>query len=71
MCIKLDITNIIKNKMKLYPSMIYCTSTVVNQHEEFKINMNPKGKINLYDVLSPCYTIFHKDDESFSNIWTK
>lgn len=71
MSIKLDISNIIKNKMKLYPSMIYCISTIVNQHEEFRININPKGEIVLYDVLFPCYTIFHKNDETFSNIWTK
>lgn len=70
MSIKLDITNIIKSNMRLYPSIIYCISTVVNQHDEFRTNLNAQGEVVIYDELYPCYTIFHKDDETFSNIWT-
>lgn len=71
MSIKLDITNIIKSNMRLYSSIIYCISTVVNQHDEFRANLNTQGEVVIYDELYPCYTIFHKDDETFSNIWTK
>lgn len=50
--------------MRLYPSIIYCISTVVNQHDEFRTNLNAQGEVVIYDELYPCYTIFHKDKES-------
>ncbi len=29
------------------------------------------GKPGTYRVMHPCYTVFHKDDETFSSIWTE
>lgn len=67
----LDITPIIESKSHLYSSLIYLISTVVNQYDEFKTAINSDGVLGVYDELYPCYTIFNKDTETFSNIWTE
>lgn len=67
---KLDITPIKKKNRKLYPTMLYYLATIVNEHVEFRTTINENGQLGIYDKMSPCYTIFHKDTETFSNIWT-
>lgn len=71
MTVKLDITQIIKTQKKLYPSMLYYISKVVNNHSEFKMALNENGQLGIYDEMNPCYTIFHKDTKTFSNLWTR
>lgn len=71
MTIKLDITNVIKSQKKLYPTLLYCISKTVNKYEEFRIILDSEGKVGYFDELYPCYTIFHKENETFSNIWTE
>lgn len=39
MTVKMDITKIIKKKQKLYPTMLYYITTVVNKYEEFKMTI--------------------------------
>ena len=71
----IDITNVLsfkdRNKVKLYPLLIYVISKAVNKKEEFRPAINDRGEIGVWETLSPCYTVFHKDSESFSNIWTE
>ena len=70
MTVKLDITKIIDKKQKLYPTMIYYITKTVNNHNEFKTSFDEDGKLGFYDRMIPCYTVFHKDNETFSNLWT-
>lgn len=70
MTVKMDITSIIRNQVKLYPAMLYCLTTVVNQHPEFRTAMKRNGELGIYDEMIPSYTIFHKDTETFSELWT-
>lgn len=71
----IDITNVLsfkdRNKVKLYPLLIYVISKAVNKYEEFRTAINDRGEVGVWETLSPCYTVFHKDSESFSNIWTE
>ncbi len=67
---KLDITALRQGKKKLYPSMLFYLATVVNRHPEFRMARGEGGAVGFYDQLHPCYTIFHKDTETFSNLWT-
>lgn len=71
----IDITNVLsfkdRNKVKLYSLLIYVISKAVNKYEEFRTAINDRGEIGVWEALSPCYTVFHKDSESFSNIWTE
>ena len=71
MTVKFDITPIKNKLMKLYPAMLYYISTVVNHHPEFRTAINDSGELGVYSEMLPCYTVFHKDTETFSNIWTE
>ena len=66
---KLDITPIIEKK--LYPTMLYLIARAVNRYPEFRMALDGDGKPGTYTVMHPCYTVFHKDDETFSSIWTE
>lgn len=70
MTVKLDITRIRKEKVKLYPAMLYNLTTIVNRHEEFRTAINRDGELGIYREMIPSYTVFHKDTETFSNLWT-
>lgn len=71
MTVKMDITKIIKKKQKLYPTMLYYITTVVNKYEEFKMAIDEKGRLGMFDTMLPSYTIFHQDTKTFSNLWTE
>ncbi len=71
MSVKLDITEIVASKRKLYPTMLYALTTIVNRHEEFRTAIDKDGNVGVYSDMYPCYTVFHKDTETFSNIWTQ
>ncbi len=70
MTIKLDITNILQKGLKLYPTMLYLLTKTVNQYGQFRMALNDRDELILYSNMEPCYTIFHKETEIFSNIWT-
>lgn len=69
--VKLDITGIKQKKQKLYPVLLHSLATVVNRHAEFRTAMNEAGELGTYSEMIPCYTVFHKDTETFSNLWTE
>ena len=71
MTVKVDVTRLVEEKEKFYPAMLYCLTTLVNRHEEFRMALDPDGRPGIYDRLVPCYTVFHKDSETFSTIWTE
>lgn len=71
MTVKIDITNLIKSCKKIYPSLLYSVTTIVNKHEEFRTAMNENGQIGIFSEMLPCYTIFHTESETFSTIWTE
>ncbi len=70
MTTKLDITPIREKGYQLYPTMLYVLTKTVNQYEEFRMAFLPDGRLVRYHRMSPCYTVFHKETETFSNIWT-
>lgn len=66
-----DITAIKKQKLKLYPTMLYFITKMVNRYEQFRTAFRPDGTLVTYHDMLPCYTVFHKDTKTFSNIWTE
>lgn len=72
---EIDITlfkNIIKTKgYKLYPAFIYVIMSIVNNNKVFRTGINSEGKLGYWDKLDPLYTVFNKDTENLSNIWTE
>lgn len=75
MTLNLDLTVLLqeikKRDLKLYPTIIYLLSSIVNRHEEFRTSIDTNNNIGVYDLLHPSYTIFQKDGERFTSIWTE
>lgn len=74
MTLNLDLTHLLmeirRSDIKLYPTMIYLISTIVNQHEEFRTSMDSNKQVGVFDLLHPSYTVFNKTSQTFTNIWT-
>lgn len=68
--VNLDITNIISKKIKIYPALLHALAAAVNNHDEFKTTLDENGNPGIYDIMHPCYTVFNKDTETFTNVWT-
>ncbi|MGH2311109.1 CatA-like O-acetyltransferase, partial [Enterococcus faecalis] len=42
-----------------------------NQNKVFRTGINSEGNLGYWDKLNPLYTVFNKETEKFSNIWTE
>ena len=45
--VKLDITRIKERKQKLYPTMLYYITSIVNKHSEFRTAINECGELGI------------------------
>lgn len=68
--IKLEVSNIIKDSLKFYPTMIYCIAKTANGLKEFRMSFED-SRLGYYDIINPSYTIFNKDTKTFSSIYTE
>ena len=57
-----------KNKIAFYPLMLWVISKVINAHDEFKYSWDQDGNLIRWDYVSPSYTDFHSEDESFTKM---
>ena len=57
-----------KNQLHFYPCMLWVVSKVINAHDEFKYAWDENGDLIRWDMLSPSYTEFHAEDESFTKM---
>lgn len=71
MTVELDVTELKLHGGRFYPSMIHALAVVVNRHPEFRMALNEKGELGWFDQLSPSYTVFHPETETFSCLWTE
>ncbi|WP_431026752.1 type A chloramphenicol O-acetyltransferase [Lysinibacillus sp. LZ02] len=73
--VNIDITQLLeklrKKDIKLYPAFIYMVTRTVNSHKEFRTCFDEEGRLGYWDEMTPNFTIFHKDDKTFSNIWSE
>ena len=71
--VELDITKLVtelnKVSYKFYPTMIYLITKTLNNHEHMRLAQDKFGNLGLWEQVYPSFTIFHKDDTSFSNLW--
>ncbi|MCT4593073.1 MAG: type A chloramphenicol O-acetyltransferase [Anaeromicrobium sp.] len=74
MTANIDITVLLiklkNNNIKLYPVLIYMATKIINRHEEFRTCFDESGNLGYWENMNPCFTVFHKDNETFTNIWT-
>ena len=71
----LDITNLQRFRrsrgLKFFPVMLYVAMRVVNRHEEFRMAFNDRHELGYWEELYPCYTLFHPETETFTDIWSE
>lgn len=70
----LDITRLLNTvhaqNLHFYPVIIYGLTAAVNTFREFRTALDGDGNPGWYDRLSPSYTVFHADTQTFSCLWT-
>ena len=75
MNVDIDVTEMLrqcrKRDLRFYPVMIYAIMKAVNSNQAFRLAVDGEDQLGYYDVCHPSYTIFHKDDQTFSDIWTE
>lgn len=71
MTVSLDITRLRQAGRRLYPAMLHALTTAVNRHAEFRTAFSAGGALGVYSDMVPCYTVFHRESETFSNLWTE
>lgn len=75
MTARLDVTRLRAECDRLgvhfYAAFIWCVSNVVNRLEFMKMMTDAEGHPGVWDVVHPNYTIFHKDDHTFSDCWSE
>lgn len=75
MTANIDVTGLLETirgkGIKLYPTFIFMIIKVVNAHVEFRTSLNEENEVGYWNCMTPSFTIFHKDDQTFSSIWTE
>lgn len=69
--VELDISNLMRKELKLYPAMLYLLSRLVNKYDNFRMAFDENGVLGFFDIVHPAYTLFHKENETFSGIWSE
>lgn len=71
----IDITRLVRwqkvNGYKFFPTMLFVIMRAVNQNKEFRMSFNEKGELGYWDEVVPCYTLFHDENKTFTDIWSE
>lgn len=71
----IDITKLLvkvkEKNLKFYPIFIYILISIINKNKEFRMCLDEEDRLGYWDITHPSYTIFHKEDNTFSDIWTR
>lgn len=72
---RMDVTKVLayahKTGRRFYGCFLYGAAKTVNQMDAMRMMVSPEGTPGIWEVSHPNFTIFHKDDETFSDLWTK
>ncbi|HJA72042.1 MAG TPA: chloramphenicol acetyltransferase [Candidatus Lachnoclostridium stercoravium] len=75
LCGEIDITGLLsqirEKRLHFYLVFLYVVIHTVNEIKELRMCLDQDGALGYWDVCHPSYTIFHKDDLTFSDIWTE
>ncbi len=73
--VELDITRYLEHikahEQKFFPCILFAISHTVNKHKEFRMDFDEDKNIGYYSYSNPCYTVFHPETETITNIWTE
>lgn len=56
---------------RFYACFIHAAARAVNQMDSMKLMLAPDGQPGIWERVHPNFTVFHKDDETFSDLWTE
>lgn len=59
-----------KKGYRFYPAMIALITQIMNETENFRMCRGKEGELCVWDEIVPNYTIFHEDDQTFSDCWS-
>lgn len=59
-----------QRQLKFFPLMLYAVMRAVNENKEFRMSFDADGRLGYWDEVVPCYTVFHDEDKTFSDIWS-
>lgn len=59
-----------EKSMRFYPAVIFGLARAVNADPAFCMDVDAEGAVGYHDRMDPSYTIFHKESETFSSLWT-
>ena len=75
MTARLDVTEVLRyaraRRLKFFGCFLYAASRTVNEMDAMRMMTDPEGNPGVWERVHPNFTIFHKDDESFSDLWTE
>ena len=57
--------------LRFYAAFIACVSHVVTRCEWLRMFRDSQGRLCLWDEVCPNYTVFHEDDHTFSDLWSR
>ncbi len=57
--------------LKFFPVMLYVVMRAVNLHLEFRMAFNEQKELGYWEEVWPCYTLFHPEEEAFTDIWSE
>ncbi|WP_353162331.1 CatA-like O-acetyltransferase [Myroides odoratus] len=71
--IKIDLTILMsvyqKTTYKFFPTFLYAIMRALNNSEALRTSIH-ENQLGTWNFLSPQFTIFHKDDHTFSDLWS-
>lgn len=73
MTVKMDVTPLLdychEKQLSFSPVLLHTIAKTVNSLDNMKIFADEDGNPAVWDVVHPNFTIFHEDDETFSDLW--
>lgn len=54
---------------RFFPVYLYLVTRLISEQPELMM-AEREGQLGYYDTLTPAYSLFHKDDQSISAMWT-
>lgn len=58
------------NGLRFFPTFLYPIMRAINQNQEFRMSFED-DRLGYWDYVIPSYTLFHKDDKTFSDVWSE
>lgn len=69
----IDITELLvwiqQKNLRVYPTITWIVSKVINEHKEFKMGVNEQGELGVYEEVCPYYSVLNKETKNMDCLW--